>query len=105
MDFVRENGFEVVSVTSDDVRTIKRFAARRGIKYPLLSDVNKEAISAFNLFNDRFPETSRYYGTAVPQVVVVNADGIVTHTFSGHGYTADHEIEGIVERALQGGSS
>ncbi len=104
MDFIRENGFEVVSVTADDVRTVKRFAARRDIKYPLLSDVNKEAIRAFNLFNDRFPEGSRYHGTAVPQVVVVNAEGVVTHTFSGHGYTADEEIEGIVERALQGGS-
>jgi len=92
-------------VTYDDVDTLKRFAARRGIKYLLLADSKSEAIRAFGLFNDGPPPESRYYGTSKPQVVVVNADGVVTHTFSGHGYTADEEIEGIVERALQGSSS
>jgi hypothetical protein len=29
MDYVHENGFEVVSITADDVETLKRFAARR----------------------------------------------------------------------------
>ncbi len=85
--------------------TLKRFAARRQIKFPLLSDSKSEAIRAFGLFNDGPPPESRYYGTSLPQVVVVNADGIVTHIFSGHGYTADEEIEGIVKRAVQGSSS
>ena len=102
---MHENGFEVVSITADDVDTLKRFAARRKIKFPLLSDEKKEAIAAFNLFNDRFPEGRRYYGTAVPQVVVVGANGVVTRTFSGHGYTSDEEIEGIVDRAAAGPAS
>lgn len=84
------------------METLKRFAARRGIKYPLLADSGSKAIRAFGLFNNGPPPESRYYGTALPQVVVVNADGIVTHTFSGHGYTADEEIRGIIERALEG---
>jgi peroxiredoxin len=89
-------------VTNDDVRTLERFAKRRKVDFPLLSDQGSKVISAFNLFNDRFPEGSRYYGTSVPQVVVVNPDGVVTHTFSGHGYTSDEEIKGIVEQSLQG---
>lgn len=84
--------------------TLERFAKRRNVAYPLLSDQGAKVISAFNLFNDRFPESSRYYGTSVPQVVVVNPDGVVTHTFSGHGYITDEEIRGIVETALQGPS-
>lgn len=88
-------------MTNDDVKTLERFAKRRKVGFPLLSDSNAEIISAFNLFNDRFPEGSRYYGTSVPQVVVVSPDGVVTRTFSGHGYTSDDEIRGIVERALQ----
>ena len=60
MDYVHENGFEVVSVTADVVETLKRFSARRKVKFPLLSDEKKESIAAFNLFNDRFPEGSRY---------------------------------------------
>lgn len=89
-------------MTNDDVSTLDRFAKRRKMDFPLLSDQGSKVISAFNLFNDRFPEGSRYYGTSVPQVVVVNPDGVVTHTFSGHGYTSDEEIKGIVEQSLQG---
>ncbi len=71
-------------MTYNDVDTLKRFAARRGIKYPLLADAKSEAIRAFRLFNDDPTPESRYYHTSKPQVVVVKADGIVTHTFSGH---------------------
>ena len=91
-----------MSVTADDVATVQRFAKLRKIDYPLLSDENRDVINAFGLFNDRFPEGSRYYGTSVPQVVVVSPEGVVTKTFSGHGYTSDEEIRGIVEQALQG---
>jgi peroxiredoxin len=80
---------------------VKRFAARRKIAFPPLSDPDKQVISAFDLFNDRFPEGSRYYGTAVPRVVVVNADGVVTNIWGGHGYTSEAEIETILERASQ----
>lgn len=72
------------------------------MNFPLLSDKDAEIINAFDLFNDRFPEGSRYHGTAVPQVVVVSPEGVITRTFSGHGYTTDEEISGIVERALAG---
>jgi peroxiredoxin len=78
---------------------VKRFAARRKVTFPLLSDPEKAIINAFDLFNDRFPEGSRYHGTAVPQVVVVNADGVVTNIWSGHGYTSKSEIERILETA------
>jgi len=99
---VHENGLQVVSVTNDDVNTLERFAKRRKVEFPLFSDSNSDIISAFNLFNTRFPEGSRYCGTSVPQVVVVSPEGVVTKTFSGHGYTSDEEIRGIVEQALPG---
>ena len=90
-----------MSVTADDVATVQRFAKLRKIDYPLLSDENRDVINAFGLFNDRFPEGSRYRGTAIPMVVVVNADGVVTRTYNGHGYTEDHEIATIVNNALE----
>jgi len=84
------------------VATLERFAKRRNAAFPLLSDQGSKVITAFNLFNDRFPEGSRYHGTSIPQVVVVNPEGVVTRTFSGHGYTTDEEIRDIIEQALQG---
>ena len=60
-------------MTADDVATVQRFAKLRKIDYPLLSDTNRDVINAFGLFNDRFPEGSRYRGTAIPMVVVINA--------------------------------
>ena len=90
-----------MSVTADDIETVQRFAKIRKIDYPLLSDENRGVINAFGLFNDRFPEGSRYRGTAIPMVVVVNAEGVVTHTYNGHGYTEDHEIATIVNNAIE----
>lgn len=92
-------------MTNDEVATLERFAKKRKIAFPLLSDEGSEAITAFNLFNDSGQPGSYYYGTARPQVVIAGPDGVVTHTFSGHGYTSDDEIEGIVERALQSPAS
>lgn len=90
-----------MSVTADDVATVQRFAKLRKIDYPLLSDENREVINAFGLFNDRFPEGSRYRGTAIPMVVVVNADGVVTRAYNGRGYTEDHEIATIISNAIE----
>lgn len=90
-----------MSVTADDVATVQRFAKIRKIDYPLLSDENRAVINAFGLFNDRFPEGSRYRGTAIPMVVVVNAEGVVTKTYNGHGYTEEHEITTIVNNAVE----
>ena len=90
-----------MSVTADDVATIQRFAKIRKIDFPLLSDENRGVINAFGLFNDRFPEGSRYRGTAIPMVIVANAEGVVTHVYSGHGYTEDHEIATIVNNAVE----
>lgn len=92
-------------MTNDEVATLARFTKRRKIAFPLLSDEGSKVITAFNLFNDSGEPGSYYYGTAVPQVVVVGPDGVVTRTFSGHGYTSDEEIEGIVERAVKGPAS
>lgn len=88
-------------MTADDVATVQRFSKIRKIDYPLLSDENRDVINAFGLFNDRFPEGSRYRGTAIPMVVVVNAEGVVTHTYNGHGYTEDHEIATILSNAVE----
>ncbi|MEP4379508.1 MAG: redoxin domain-containing protein [Alphaproteobacteria bacterium] len=98
---IRAQGIEVVSVTADDVATVQRFAKLRKIDYPLLSDANRDVINAFGLFNDRFPEGSRYRGTAIPMVIVANAEGVVTHVYNGHGYTEDHEIATIVNNAIE----
>ena len=88
-------------MTADDVATVQRFAKIRKIDYPLLSDEERGVINAFGLFNDRFPEGSRYRGTAIPMVVVVNAEGVVTKTYDGHGYTEAHEIATIVNNAVE----
>ena len=92
-------------MTNDEIKTLERFTKRHKIAFPLLSDEGSKIITAFNLFNSSGQPGSYYYGTAVPQVVVVNPEGVVTLTFLGHGYTSDDEIEGIVERAVQGPAS
>ena len=90
-----------MSVTTDDIATVQRFAKIRKIDFPLLADESRELIKAFGLSTLRFPEGSRYRGTAIPMVIVANAEGVVTHVYSGHGYTEDHEIATIVNNAVE----
>lgn len=75
-------GYGVASVTFDPANELLRFAKRRKIGFTLLSDPQSQLIRAFDLLNDRYGEGSYAYGVAHPIVIVLDADGVVTHRFS-----------------------
>ena len=75
-------GYEVSTVTYDAVPKLKRLAKRAKIIFPMLSDENSEIIRAFGLLAENYPQGSFYYGIPHPAIIVVNADGKVSHRFS-----------------------
>ena len=94
-------GYEVATVTYDDVGKLKRLARRANIRYPLLSDVHSDVIRAFDLLAENYPQGSFYYGVPHPAIIVLGPDGAVTHRFSESNYVARPDIDDVLA-ALRG---
>jgi len=67
----------------------------------MLSDENSEIIRAFGLLAENYPQGSFYYGIPHPAIIVVKADGKVSHRFSERNYTDRPDIDTVLE-ALKG---
>ena len=74
---MRDLGYEVATVTYDDVGKLRRLEQRQKIDYPMLSDVNSDIIRAFGLLAEEYPEGSFYYGVPRPAIIVLDAEGKV----------------------------
>ena len=83
-------------MTYDSVDELSRFAKRRKIKYPVLADPNSEVIRAFGLLNEDYPVGSYAHGVAHPIIVVIDADGIVSHRFSRAGYVRRPDVDAVI---------
>jgi thioredoxin-dependent peroxiredoxin len=76
LDALGAQGYRVVGVSPDPVESLAAFVARDGITYPLVSDVDKEVLTAWGAWGDK-----TIYGKTVTGVirstVVVDPDGKV----------------------------
>lgn len=89
-------GYEVATVTYDAVPKLQRLAKRAKIAYPMLSDENSEIIRAFGLLAENYPPGSFYFGVPHPAIIVINADGQISHRFSEHSYTDRPDIDTVL---------
>ena len=96
MDEFRALGYEVASITFDDVPALTRFAKRRKIKYTVLADPKSEIIRAFGLINESYPAGSYGYNIAHPMIVVIAPDGTVARRFSHEDHTNPPSIDAIL---------
>jgi len=56
---------------------LARFTERRGIGFPLLSDLGSEIIDKYGLREERYPEGNRAYGVPKPIVFVLTREGTI----------------------------
>ena len=68
---IQAAGAELIAVSSDDVKATKATVQNLGLAYPLLSDNNRDAITAYNVIDQNIPEIAR------PATYILNADGTV----------------------------
>jgi hypothetical protein len=59
------------------VATLKFFADRKSIHFPLLSDEDSSVIRAFGILNEQVPKTSDVYGIPHPVTYIVDERGII----------------------------
>ena len=95
-DDFKKRGYEVASVSYDSIEVLNRFSIENEAPYKMLSDPSSESIRAFGILNEKYEETSRFYGIPNPTIYVINAEGMITHMFSEDGYKARPPIDGIL---------
>ncbi len=93
---VKAAGYELVGLSYDSAEKLGMFANRRSITFTLLSDEGSKVIDSFGLRNPTYPEGHYAHGVPHPTVLVVDADGIVTHKFFSDDYKVRPEKEVIL---------
>ncbi len=74
----RKLGLGAAAISYDSSAILKDFAARRGIRYPLLSDADSALIRTLGIFNYTVPRGNMVYGVPHPGVFVLDAQGVIT---------------------------
>lgn len=90
-------GYEVATVTYDGLPVLQRLDSRRNIAYPMLSDEKSEVIEAFGLLNENYPPDSPYRGVPHPAIIVLDAEGTVSHRFSEAGYVRRPPVDDVLD--------
>jgi DsbC/DsbD-like thiol-disulfide interchange protein len=77
---VTQAGFNVAAVSYDSVETLRAFAEKHGITFPLLSDAGSKTISAWGILNKE--ATGRTAGIPHPGTFVIDRTGrILSRSF------------------------
>jgi peroxiredoxin len=92
-----QNGIWISAISYDSVEVLGRFAAKQGITYPLLSDVDSAVIRQFGILNTNVPPDHPWYGVPFPGTFMVDEKGRVIEK----SFYADHAVRDSVSRMLQ----
>ena len=98
-DFERR-GVGVAAVSFDTVDTLRHFAERAGVSFPLLSDPDSEIIRAFGLLNTEVPADHRFYGIPRPGEFWIGPDGVVQATYFEEDYSDRFTAGSVLVRQL-----
>ena len=72
---IQAEGAELLAISSDDKVTTKQTANRTGASFPVLSDVKKETIAAYNATDPFNPRIAR------PQTYIIDMNGTIRWKF------------------------
>jgi AhpC/TSA family/Thiol:disulfide interchange protein DsbD, N-terminal len=81
LDAIRARGLELAAFSYDSVEILKEFAARRHIRFPLLSDPDSQLIRRFGLLNPEYPPGDKAHGVPYPGTFVTDVSGVVRARF------------------------
>lgn len=90
---------QLVAISYDSPEILKRFAAKKSITYPLLSDTGSKTIETYGIRN---PEaTGRTSGIPYPGTYIIGSDGVIRAKLFQEGYKERASTEALLG-ALQG---
>jgi len=83
---ITRQGLGLIAISYDAPETLKKFAASRGITFPLISDSGSAIIKQYGLLNDTMDPKSRFYGVPHPGTFIVNRKGVLQSRFFEDAY-------------------
>ena len=86
---LRKAGIQVAAISFDKPEILKKFAAKRKITFPLLSDKGSETIKAFEIHFKR--------GLPYPGTFIVSPKGVVEAKIFNDGYVDRHSVDQLIE--------
>ena len=89
-------GLQVAAISYDSVAALRRFARRRKITFPLLSDADSRVIDAFGVRN-REARGSRIDGVPYPGTFLIDPKGFIRAKLFYDGYRKRHSTRQILE--------
>ena len=84
---LENNGVRIAAVSYDPVETLKGFAEKYGIGFPLLSDRDSAVIRSFGIFNMNIAPGLRAHGVPHPVDYLVAPDGTLIRKYFVPNYT------------------
>ena len=101
---LQKQGLGLAVVTYDSPAILADFSRRRGITFPLLSDVGSATIKTFGLLNTTVDPASTNYGIPFPGTFIVNRQGVVTSRFFEEAYQERGTVASMLLKLGQPGA-
>ena len=92
---IQATGGQLVAISYDSPEILKRFATKKSIAYPLLSDTGSKTIDAYGIRNKE--ATGRTSGIPYPGTFIVGTDGVMRAKLFLEGYEERASTEAIVQ--------
>jgi peroxiredoxin Q/BCP len=88
-------GLTLVAISYDPTDDLAKFAERRKITFPLLSDTGSRTISAYGLLNKE--ATGKAAGIPYPGTVIVDRAGVIRAKLFQEGYSSRHTTNELIK--------
>jgi hypothetical protein len=95
---IRKQGLGLAAISYDSVATLKSFADRKHIAFPLLSDRESKTIRAYGIFNESVKPGTPTYGIPHPGTYVVDPKGVVVSKYFEGDYRERFTASAILAR-------
>ena len=91
----------LAAISYDPVAVLSDFSARRGIRFPLLSDSGSETIKRYGILNTTVDAKNALYGYPFPGTFIVDGKGVVTSRFFEEAYQERDTVSSVLVRLGQ----
>lgn len=100
---IQRAGLGLVAVSYDSTETLRAFAAKHGITFPMLSDQGSKTITAWGILNRE--ATGRTAGIPYPGTYVIDTKGVIVSRNFEDAYTERDSAASIIAALQQSSSS
>jgi peroxiredoxin Q/BCP len=90
-------GVSIVGISYDSVEVLAKFAEKRKITYPLLSDAGSKTITAYGLLNKEPKGTAK--GIPHPATIIIDGKGVIRARLALEGYRDRHTTKDLINAA------